>query len=123
MDKLSNSPPPSQLEKELHETIARLKNLEQQTKILQQLVAAGRKDADYDLFFRRIHMAENFSRLPPEAMPQLHTVDLYQDFWKLAGEAQHTTKFAADEKISHDGSSNKLSTNKIPFGDNILRWR
>ena len=43
-------------------------------------------------------MAENFSILPPEAMPQLHTVDLYQDFWKLAGEAQRTTKFADDEK-------------------------
>ena len=43
-------------------------------------------------------MAENFSRLPPEAMPQLHTIDLYQDFWKLAGEAQRTTKFADDEK-------------------------
>lgn len=43
-------------------------------------------------------MAENFSRLQPEAMPQLHTVDLYQDFWKLAGEAQRTTKFADDEK-------------------------
>lgn len=81
----------TQLEAQLREQTERLNNLQAMLKI-------GRRDLEFDLFCRRIQIAENFSVLPPEAMPQLHLADFYSEFWKLAGEAQRVTKFSEDEK-------------------------
>lgn len=90
--------PPPQLEAELREKTARLNALEQRANNLQQMIAAGRRDADFDLFCRRLQMAEIFSNLPPEALKQIYLTDFYTDFWKLAGEAHRVTKFAEEEK-------------------------
>lgn len=94
---LVNTPPP-QLEVELREKTARLNALEQRANNLQQMIATGRRDADFDLFCRRLQMAEIFSNLPPEALRQIYLTDFYTDFWKLAGEAHRRTKFAEEEK-------------------------
>ncbi len=65
---------------------------------LQSLVATARRDSDFDLFCRRLKMAETLSSLPPEAMANITFRDFYTEFWKLAGEARHKTKFAEEEK-------------------------
>ena len=89
--------PPRQPETEREETLL-LKSLEQRVNNLQALIATGRKDADFDLFCRKVQMAEFFSTLPPEAMKQIYLADFYLEFWKLAGEAHRVTKFAEEEK-------------------------
>ena len=94
-----NTPPPSALENELREKTARLNDLERQVNRLQELVGAGRRDSDFDLFYRRLQVAEKFSQLPPDAMETLHLMDVYPKFWQLAGEAHLVTKFSEDEKI------------------------
>ena len=73
-------------------------NSERQIRRLQGLIAAGRQDADFDLFCRRVYMTENFSSLKPNALNHLYLADFYTDFWKLAGDAHRTTKFADQEK-------------------------
>ena len=90
--------PPPQLEAELREKTARLKTLEQRANNLQRMLAAGRRDADFDLFCRRVQMAEILANLPPEALRQLHLTDFYSELWKLAGDAQRVSKFAEEEK-------------------------
>ena len=72
--------------------------IEQRVNNLQALIATGRKDADFDLFCRKVQMAENFLNLPPEAMKQIYLADFYLEFWKLVGEAHRVTKFAEEEK-------------------------
>ena len=89
--------PPRQPETEREET-ARIKFLEQRVNNLQALIAAAGKDSDFDLFRRRVQMAENFSRLPLDAMKTIYLTDFYTDFWRLAGEAHRRTKFAEEEK-------------------------
>ena len=90
--------PPHQLENELREKTEQLKALEQRVNNLQAIISTGRKDADFDLFYRKVQMAEFFSTLPPEAMKQIYLADFYAEFWKLAGEAHRVTKFAEEEK-------------------------
>lgn len=65
---------------------------------MQRMLAAGRRDADFDLFCRRVQMTEILSSLPPEALKQLYLADFYSELWKLAGEAHRVTKFAEEEK-------------------------
>ena len=65
---------------------------------LQNLLIAGRKDADFDLFCRRLQMTEILLSLPPEAMVNITFTDWYSDFWKLTGEAHRKTKFAEEEQ-------------------------
>lgn len=86
------------LESELREKTARLNELDQQVNRLQELVGLGRRDSDFDLFYRRLQAAEKFSQLPPDAMETLHLMDVYPKFWQLAGEAHLVTKFSEDEK-------------------------
>lgn len=62
------------------------------------MIAAGRRDADFDLFCRRVQMAEILSSLPPEALKQLYLADFYSELWKLAGDAHRVTKFVEEEK-------------------------
>ena len=97
METTSITPPP-QLEVELREKTAQLNALEQRANNLQKMIATGRRDADFDLFCRRVQMTEILSSLPPEALKQLYLADFYSELWKLAGEAHHKTKFAEDEK-------------------------
>jgi len=75
-----------------------MKFLEQRVNNLQAIISAGRKDADFDLFFRKVQMAEFLSTLPPEAMKTFYLADFYAEFWKLVGEAHRVTKFAEEEK-------------------------
>lgn len=93
-----NTPPPSALENELREKTARLNDLERQVNRLQELVGLGRRDSDFDLFYRRLQVAEKFSRLSPDAMKTLPYNELYYEFWQLAHESHRVTKFAAEEK-------------------------
>lgn len=81
---------------------------------MQGIIAAGRQDADFDLFCRRVQTAEIFSSLPPDAMKTLHLTDLYQEFWKLAGDAHRTTKFAEQEKIIAQQLLNQLKSEQNP---------
>lgn len=97
MESKFNNTPPRQPETEREET-ARIKFLEQRVNNLQALIAAGRKDSDFDLFWRRVQMAEIISRLPLEAMKTIYLTDFYTDFWRLAGEAYRRTKFTQEEK-------------------------
>ena len=97
MESKFNNTPPRQPETEREET-ARLKFLEQHVNNLQALILAGRKDSDFDLFWRRVQMAEMISRLPLDAMKTIYLTDFYTDFWRLAGEAYRRTKFAQEEK-------------------------
>ena len=90
--------PPRQPVEEQREQQARLKFLEHRINNLQSLLTTGRKDAEFDLFCRRVQMAEILSNLPPEALRQIYLTDFYTEFWKLAGEAQRVTKFAEEEK-------------------------
>ena len=93
-----NNPPPRQPAEEQREQQARLKISEQRVNNLQHMIAAGRKDSEFDLFCRRMQMAEIFSNLPPEVLRQIYLTDFYTDFWKLAGEAHRKTKFYDEEK-------------------------
>lgn len=77
---------------------SRLKALEQKINRLQSLVATARKDTDFDLFYRRLNMAEILVNLPPEAMVNITFQDFYAEYWKLTGEAHRKTKFAEEEK-------------------------
>ena len=86
------------LENELREKTARLNDLERQVNRLQELVGAGRRDADFDLFCRQLQMAEKISRLSPDEMPFLHLNEIYYEFWQLAREVNRVTKFSAEEK-------------------------
>ena len=86
------------LENELREKTARLNELDQQVNRLQELVGLGRRDSDFDLFYRRLQAAEKFSRLSPDAMKTLPYNELYYEFWQLAHESHRVTKFAAEEK-------------------------
>ena len=90
--------PPQKLLDELREKTVQLKSLEQQVNNLQFFVTTGRKDADFDLFCRRIQMAEILSCLPPETMANITFTDWYTDFWKLAGEYRRVTKFHEEER-------------------------
>ena len=71
---------------------------ERRLKNLESLIAIGRRDSDFDLFCRRVQMAETLSSLPPEAMANITFTEWYTDFWKLAGEYKRVTKFAGEEK-------------------------
>ena len=62
------------------------------------MIATGRRDADFDLFCRRLQMAEILASLPPEAMANITFADFYTEFWRLAGDAHRVTKFAEEEK-------------------------
>lgn len=97
MDLTFANPPPRQPETEREETV-RIKFLEQRVNNLQALVAAAGKDSDFDLFRRKVQMAEIFSRLPLDALKNFALTDFYTDFWRLAGEAHRVTKFAQEEK-------------------------
>ncbi|MBR4642206.1 MAG: capsular polysaccharide synthesis protein [Selenomonadaceae bacterium] len=93
-----NNPPPRQPAEEQREQQARLKISEQRVNNLQHMIAAGRKDSEFDLFCRRMQMAEIFSNLPPEVLRQIYLTDFYTEFWRLAGEAHRKTKFYDEEK-------------------------
>ena len=111
------------LENELREKTARLNELDQQVNRLQELVGLGRRDSDFDLFYRRLQAAEKFSRLSPDAMKTLPYNELYYEFWQLAHESHRVTKFSSEEKIFRCRYFNRHCAKKIPFADNILRWR
>ena len=88
----------NQLIADLREKNARLKELEEQANNLQIMITAGRRDADFDLFYRRFQMTEIFASLPAESLKTIYLKDFYTDFWKLAGEAHRVTKFAEEER-------------------------
>ena len=81
---------------------------------MQGIIAAGRQDADFDLFCRRVQMTEIFSSLPPNALNNLYLADFYADFWKLAGDAHRTTKFAEQEKNIAQQLLNQLNREQNP---------
>ena len=58
--------------------------------------------------------AEIFSSLPPDALNHLYLADFYADFWKLAGDAHRTTKFAEQEKIIAQQLLNQLKSEQNP---------
>ena len=89
-------------------------NSERQIRRLQELIAVGRQDADFDLFCRRLQLAEIFLSLPPNALNHLYLANFYTDFWKLAGDAHRTTKFADQEKNIAQQIFDQLKREKNP---------
>ncbi len=89
--------------------------MEQHANNLQDLIALGRKDADFDLFCRRLQMAEKFSTMPLKDLEEIYSAGFYSDFWKLAGEAQRVTKFANEELNISRKMLEQLSQEKNPI--------
>ena len=87
---------------------------ERQIRRLQKFITVGRKEADFDLFCRRVQVAEKFSRLSPNALNHLYLADFYTDFWKLAGDAHRTTKFDKQEKNIAQQLLDRLKSEKNP---------
>lgn len=87
---------------------------EQQINTLQGLVAVGRKDEDFDLFCRRLQLAEILSSLSPEAMTNITFKDFYSDFWKLVGESHRKTKFQDEEENISQQALEKARQEKNP---------